>query len=121
MTAQINYSTTDKEALVLEKGILHFDHYLRVKKFILKTNHQALQYIKTASNTNSRIIRAALRFQEYDFTPIYIKGESNIADILSRPSTSPEVNSIDFEPDDNEKKILQEAYHQLLSHGSVQT
>ena len=59
--AQMNYSTTDKELLAIEKGIEHFKHYLLGNHFILKTDHQALQYMKTASNDNSRILRIALK------------------------------------------------------------
>jgi hypothetical protein len=82
--AQQNYSTMDKELLAIEKGILHYYYYLRGQEFISRTNHQALQYIKTASNDNSCILRTTLKLQEYQFTPIYIKGELNAADVLSR-------------------------------------
>ena len=84
--AQQNYSTTDKELLAIEKGIEYYKHYLLGKHFIPKTDHQALQYMQTASNDNSRILRIALKLQNYKFTPVYIKGETNIADIFSRPS-----------------------------------
>ena len=66
--AQTNYSTTDIEALAVEKGIVYFDHYLRGKRFTLKT----------ASNHNIRILITALKHQEYDFTLVYIKSEISL-------------------------------------------
>lgn len=117
--AQLHYSTTDKEALAVEKGILHFDHYLRGKKFILRTDHQALQYIKTASNHNSRILRLSLNLQKYSYTPIYIKGETNIADILSRPAEN-EINTVqNTDLTDNQKEEILKSFHDLLGHGSA--
>ena len=65
--AQTNYSTTDIEALAVEKGIVYFDHYLREKRFSLKT----------ALNHNIRILRIALKLQEYDFILVYIQCERN--------------------------------------------
>jgi hypothetical protein len=118
--AQQNYSTTDKEALAVEKGILHYDHYLRGKSFILKTDHQALQYIKTASNKNSRILRTALRLHEYNFTPIYIKGDSNIADILSRPLETKIINKIHATDLDHvQKNNILKHYHKISGHGTA--
>jgi hypothetical protein len=118
--AQSNYSTTDKEATALEKGILHFDHYLRGKPFILRTDHQALSYIKIASNQNSRILRMALRLQEYMFTPVYIKGESNIADIFSRPTEQKTINNVSqMTMTEEEKERILKKYHELSGHGSI--
>lgn len=92
--AQLNYSTTDKELTAVEKGIEHFKHYLLGKEFTLKTDHQALQYLQTASNDNSIILRIALKLQNYQFKTIYIKGETNIADVLSRPIEPETINSV---------------------------
>lgn len=40
--AQINYSATDKELLVVVKSIENYRHYILGKKFTLKTEHKAL-------------------------------------------------------------------------------
>ena len=117
--SQMNYSTTDKELLAIEKGIEHYKHYLLGNHFLLKTDHQALQYMKTASNDNSRILRIALKLQNYSFTPIYIKGETNIADIFSRPKDNLINNIFNDEYSEEEKfKILQK-YHLISGHVSV--
>ena len=86
----------------------------------MKTDHQALQYIKTASNHNSRILRTALKLQEYDYNPVYIKGETNIADILSRPAENLMVNTAQVEEvNDRQKQAILGNYHKLLGHGSA--
>lgn len=121
---QENYSTTDKELLAVVKSLEHFRHYLLGKRFLLRTDHRALEYLWSTQNSNSRLLRWALKLQEYDFEPTYIKGSDNAADILSRPNTSNntgimriekrEVNEIDS------KKILDE-YHISSGHGGTST
>ena len=65
-------------------------------------------------------MRTALKLQEYDYNPIYIKGETNIADILSRPSGGLTINTAQTEEIDEKKKLsILENYHQLLGHGSA--
>ena len=49
---------------------------------MLKTDYQALQYIKTAYNYNSRILKTAFKPQGYDYEEIYIKREDSIAVFL---------------------------------------
>lgn len=44
--AEKNYGITEKESLALIWGIQYFQHYLRGKRFIIKTDHKALIYIK---------------------------------------------------------------------------
>ncbi|KAF9756156.1 Retrovirus-related Pol polyprotein from transposon 17.6, partial [Nosema granulosis] len=115
---QINYSVTDKELLAVVKGIEHYRHYLLGKEFILKTDHKALTYLWTAKNPNTRLLRWALKLQEYKFKIQYIKGEVNASDGLSRicaVRTAPYENSLSG---DEKLKILNQ-YHLVLGHGSV--
>lgn len=87
------YSTTDKELVAVMLGIEHYKHYLLGKHFTLRTDLRALEHMQTASNDNSRILRIALKLQNYKFTPVYIKGKSNIADFLSRPQIKKQIFS----------------------------
>ena len=114
----MNYSTTDKELLAVDKSIEHYKHYLLGKRFTLKTDHQALQHLQTASNDNSRILRIALKLPNYQFTPIYIKGETNIADVLSRPVETLSINRITEITDEQKQKILKR-YHLISDPGST--
>jgi predicted aspartyl protease len=45
--AQSNYSTTDKELIAVMIGIEHYRHYLLGKHFTLRTDHKALEHMKT--------------------------------------------------------------------------
>ena len=83
--AQKNYSVTDKELLAMVMGIGPFRHYLAGKEFLLKTGHKALEYLKTAQDTTSRLLRYSLKLQKYKYHVLYVKGGSNIADCLSSP------------------------------------
>lgn len=119
--AQLNYSVTDKELLALVKTIEHFRYYLLGRKFTLRTDHRALAYLWESKNPNSRLLRWSLMMQEYSFTPVYIRGKTNIADVLSRP-VEPKINQISVNKggdiDDGNKEAILKNYHHTLGHGS---
>jgi hypothetical protein len=73
--AQLNYSVTDKELLALVKGIEHFRHFLIGKEFTVETDHKALEYLWQAKDQNTRLLRLALKLQEYSFIPNYIEAK----------------------------------------------
>ncbi|KAF9761553.1 Retrovirus-related Pol polyprotein from transposon 17.6 [Nosema granulosis] len=118
--AQKNYSVTDKELLGIVKGIEHFRHYLLGKQFTLRTDHKALAYMWETKNPCSRILRWSLKLQEYTFKVEYIKGETNIADGLSRIPTINVLRKTTTEARDTKQReeILHE-YHKLLGHGAA--
>ena len=104
------------------RSIEHYKHYLLGRHFTLRTDHRALEYMQTASNDNSRILRIALKLQNYKFTPIYIKGETNFADFLSRPQerkSTANINSLELSQEIKDK-LLKE-YHLISGHGSANT
>ncbi|KAK3889172.1 hypothetical protein Pcinc_006797 [Petrolisthes cinctipes] len=79
------YSTIEREALAIGFGVAEFDYYLRGKEFILETDHKPLVYLKTSKCSNDRLMRWALRLQDYPFRVIHIAGRDNVgADLLSR-------------------------------------
>ncbi|KAF9758266.1 Retrovirus-related Pol polyprotein from transposon, partial [Nosema granulosis] len=113
---QRNYSVTDKELLAVVKSIEHYRHYLLGKEFLLKTDHKALTYLWKSKNPTSRLLKWAMKLQEYKFRVVYIKGEDNTADGYSR---------INMLRTDKEKKLSEEdkdkilkEYHITLGHGS---
>ena len=88
-----NYSINELELLALVSGVIFFHNYLINNKFTVYTDHKALTWLKTIKHTNSRLIRWALRLQEYTFDIIHKPGKSNnAADALSRRHYSPEQN-----------------------------
>lgn len=79
------YSTLDKEALAIVWATERFEMYLRGLDFTILTDHKPLQYIFGESSTpNQRQERWVLRLQSYRKKIVYVPGEVNIADPLSR-------------------------------------
>jgi hypothetical protein len=79
------WNYTDKEILAVVKAVEYFRKYLLGRKFELHTDHQAIKYLQTCQDLSSRMLRYALRLQNYDFEVHYIKGQDNLSDGLSRP------------------------------------
>ena len=80
---QLNYSTVEKEILVMT--VKHFQVYLYSREFIMRTDHKPLTFLFTKTNPNKRIERWLLRLMVYHFQIRYIPGKENrIADALSR-------------------------------------
>lgn len=83
--SETNYSTTEKELLALVWACKYFRPYLYGRKFNLLSDHQPLKSIHTMKNTNSKLTRWKLQLEEFEYTPMYIKGKNNVvADALSR-------------------------------------
>lgn len=83
------YPQTQREAYAAVWGVERFYFYLYGRKFTLRTDYRALQFIfKKEIPTNKRACSRAeswaLRLQAYSFDVEYIKGEKNIADSFSR-------------------------------------
>lgn len=81
---EINYSTTEKEALAIMWAVEKFKPYLYGNKFTLITDHKPLTFIKN-SVKNQKIIRWRLDLENYDYDVVYKTGKTNVvADALSR-------------------------------------
>ena len=79
------YSTIEKECLAIGFGIGHFDYYLKGKEFILEVDHKPLVFLSQIRATNDKLLRWALKLQDYRFRIVHIPGKHNVgADFLSR-------------------------------------
>ena len=84
-STQMNYSTTEKELLVVLYALNKFLSYLLGFKTVVFLDHVAVRYLVTKQEAKPRLIRWILLFQEFDLTIKDKKGAKNVvADHLSR-------------------------------------
>jgi hypothetical protein len=81
-----NATATSLELCCLVQSLQWFSQYRTLAKFILRTDHISLTYIKNLKHSSqSKLLRYALLISEHDFDIEHIKGKKNlIADALSR-------------------------------------
>nr|GFA79375.1 reverse transcriptase domain-containing protein [Tanacetum cinerariifolium] len=66
--AQIHYTTTEKEMLVVDYAFEKFRTYLVLSKSIVYTDHSALKYLLIKQDSKPRLLRWVLLLQEFDIT-----------------------------------------------------
>ena len=80
-----NYSVTRKELLALVYFMQYFCCYLLHTKFIVRTDHAALQWIQGFKNPEGQLARWLKKLQEFNFESMHRKGsEHHNADTISR-------------------------------------
>src|SRR5699024_6261551 len=73
--AQLNWSTRDKEAYAIIYCIEKFSHFVKSRRFVLKTDHQSLKSMVTART--GKLQRWAMLLAEYSIDVQWVKGEEN--------------------------------------------
>lgn len=110
-TAEVNYSTTEKELLAIIFAVAHFRPYLYGHKFTLVTDHRPLVWLHNTKDPTSKLMRWKIKLNEYDYDITYKPGRINSnADALSRNPvpTNPRQN------DDIEKGLRSRNLEQVL-------
>nr|GEU75080.1 reverse transcriptase domain-containing protein [Tanacetum cinerariifolium] len=83
--AKSNYTTTEKEMLVVVYTFEKFCSYLIMNKSIVYTDHSALKYLFSKKDAKARLLCWILLLQEFDFKVIDTKGAKNyVINHLSR-------------------------------------
>jgi hypothetical protein len=83
--AQLNYSTTEKELLVVVFALDKFRSYLLGSTIIIYSDHAALKYLFSKKDAKSHLIRWILLLQEFDIEIRDNKVTKNVvADHLSK-------------------------------------
>jgi len=91
---EINYSTTEKEALAVVKALKYFQGLIDGKSILIHTDHQALKYIIEANEPKGRLARWQNYIQSFDITINHRRGmHLTDADAISRLCIFPEVKN----------------------------
>ncbi|XP_043471737.1 uncharacterized protein LOC122504619 [Leptopilina heterotoma] len=84
-SAEVNYTTTEKELLAIVYSITKLRTYLLGEKFEVITDHKGLTFLHTTCYQSSRLIRWSIILQQYNYNVSYCQGKDNIiADFFSR-------------------------------------
>lgn len=98
--SQRKYAPTEKECLGVLMAIEKFRHFVEGSKFTVITDAQSLIWLSkiSAEGGSARLIRWALKLQQYNFNLQYRKGSLNItADALSRSLNAITIKDIDYD------------------------
>lgn len=97
---QQRYAPTEKECLGVILAIEKFRHYVEGSRFTVITDAQSLIWLKqiSAEGGSAKLIRWALKLQQYDFDLLYRKGALNVtADAMSRAVNVVGIKDIEYE------------------------
>lgn len=84
-TAEVDYTTTEKELLAIVYAVGKLRTYLLGTRFLIITDHKGLTFLNSTQYLNSRLIRWSLFMQQFDFDVEYCRGQDNlVADFFSR-------------------------------------
>ncbi|UYV72115.1 hypothetical protein LAZ67_9001868 [Cordylochernes scorpioides] len=79
------YTISELECLAIVECVDKFRVYLLGTRFVIYSDHHALQWLKTIKDPTGRLFRWSLRLSAYDYEVKYLKGSRQYeADLLSR-------------------------------------
>ena len=109
---ELNYTTSEKEALAIVESVRHFTPYIYGFHFTIVTDHAPLRYIFKYKANVPRIARWSLLLSEYDFDLVYKPGKEHVVpDALSRSVN--QITASTGAVQSNEKVALKEHEGQL--------
>ena len=92
-SAQANYSSNKGEIYAAIYFITLWKYYLSHRKFILRTDHQAMRWIRTMAEPKGMILRWLETLSDYEFEVVFRPGTKHAnADALSRTDHADEID-----------------------------
>ena len=83
--AERSYSATARETLAAVFGCEHFSHYLQGKKFVLRTDHNPLVWLRAMKNPKRPYNGWIVRLEQFNYQVQYRPGKHHVnADFNSR-------------------------------------
>lgn len=68
---------TRKELLALIAATEHFNNFLYGQKFVIRTDHSALQWLMSFRNVQGQLLRWLQKLQQYDFDVVHRAGKNH--------------------------------------------
>nr|GEW18763.1 reverse transcriptase domain-containing protein [Tanacetum cinerariifolium] len=117
--AESNYTTTEKEMLVVVYTLKKFRSYLIMNKSIMYTDHSALKYLFAKKDSKARLLRWVLLLQEFTFKVVDTKGAENLADDHLSRLENPHQNV--FDPKEINESFPLETLNLVSTRGNSDT
>ena len=118
--AERNYSTTRKEVMALVWGSEHFETYLYGKRYLARTDHNALRWLQNFKSPKGQVARWLERLSDFDFEVQNRSGRLHTnADGLSRFPWD-ELGA-ELREEENEVAWIQSVNVEPLSKESIRT
>jgi hypothetical protein len=84
----LNYSTYDKELYALVRVLESWQHYLRLKEFVIHSDHESLKHIRGQAKLNKHHAKWVEFIETFPYIIMHKKEKENvIAEVLSRRYT----------------------------------
>ena len=79
------YCARRRELLAIVTYVKHYDTYLRGPRFVIRTDHASLKYVKTIKDLPDQFARWVMSLEKYNYEIVIRKGTLHVnADVLSR-------------------------------------